>query len=87
MNYVNKPEKFDEVVEEEGVKLIIDSKALMAVVGTELDYVVTDTSEEFVFKNPNEKVRTRLRRENAVAAKVFMCDFVVCVAMLNQSHV
>jgi iron-sulfur cluster assembly accessory protein len=55
MNYISKPDRFDEVVEEEGLKLVIDSKALLALVGTELDYVVTDTSEEFVFKNPNEK--------------------------------
>jgi len=33
----------------------------MALVGTELDYVVTDTSEEFVFKNPNEKVEGCLK--------------------------
>lgn len=45
MNYVSKPDRFDEVVEEDGVKLVIDSKALMALVGTELDYVITDTSE------------------------------------------
>jgi Fe-S cluster assembly iron-binding protein IscA len=56
MNYVAKPDRFDEIIEEEDVKVIIDSKALMALVGTELDYVITDTSEEFVFKNPNEKV-------------------------------
>lgn len=39
------------------MKIVIDSKALMAIVGTELDYVDTDISSEFVFNNPNEKGR------------------------------
>lgn len=34
MNYVEKPDKFDEVVDADGMKIIIDSKALMAIVGT-----------------------------------------------------
>lgn len=37
--------------------IILDSKALMALVGTELDYVESDISSEFVFNNPNEKGR------------------------------
>lgn len=53
MNYVEKPDKFDEVIEKEGMKIIIDSKALMALVGTELDFVESDISSEFVFSNPN----------------------------------
>lgn len=57
MNYVDKPDKFDEVVDCDGIRVILDSKALLALIGTELDYVITDTSEEFVFKNPNEKVK------------------------------
>jgi Fe-S cluster assembly iron-binding protein IscA len=44
MNYIEKPEKFDEVIDCDGIKVILDSKALLALVGTELDYVVTDTS-------------------------------------------
>jgi Fe-S cluster assembly iron-binding protein IscA len=34
MNYVSKPDRFDEVIEEDDFKIIIDSKALMALVGT-----------------------------------------------------
>jgi len=40
-----------------GVKIIIDSKAVMALVGTQMDYVEDDLRSEFVFNNPNEKGR------------------------------
>ena len=66
MNYCSEPEKFDEVVEDKGndikirkkkgVKVVIDSKAVMVLVGTEMDYVEDDIKAEFVFKNPNQKV-------------------------------
>lgn len=36
--------------------MIIDSKAVMVLVGTEMDYVEDDIKAEFVFRNPNEKV-------------------------------
>lgn len=39
-----------------GVRLVIDSKALMVLVGTEMDLVEDDIKSEFVFKNPNAKV-------------------------------
>lgn len=39
MNYVKEANKFDEVIERQNFKLIIDSKALIAVIGTEMDYV------------------------------------------------
>lgn len=42
MNYINKEglKKFDEVVDlDNGVKVVIDTKAIMAIIGTELDYV------------------------------------------------
>ena len=57
MNYVKDFNKFDEVVEKDSFKLIIDSKALMALVGTEMDFVESDLGSEFVFNNPNEKGR------------------------------
>lgn len=38
-----------------GVKVVVDSKAVMILVGTEMDYVEDDIKSEFVFKNPNEK--------------------------------
>jgi iron-sulfur cluster assembly accessory protein len=53
MNYVKSAGKFDEVVNREKFKVIIDSKALMALVGTEMDYVENELGSEFVFNNPN----------------------------------
>lgn len=53
LNYADKPEKFDEVVEDHGVKVVIDSKALMHVLGTKMDYVEDRLRSEFVFVNPN----------------------------------
>ena len=47
----------DEVVEEKGVKLFVDSKALMFLIGTEMDYVEDKLQSGFVFNNPNEKGR------------------------------
>lgn len=47
--------KLDEVVEEKDVRVVIDSKALMFVVGTEMDYVDNEIKAEFVFNNPNAK--------------------------------
>ena len=56
MNYTDKVEKFDEVVElEKDVKVIIDSKAVMYMVGTEMDFTSSEIMSEFTFKNPNQK--------------------------------
>lgn len=43
-----------------GFKVIVDSKALLALVGTEMDYVEDDLRAEFVFNNPNSKVNTNV---------------------------
>lgn len=45
---------FDEVVEDKGVTILIDSKALMFLLGTQLDYETTKLSSTFTFKNPNQ---------------------------------
>lgn len=57
MNYVKEWNKLDEVIERDNFTLVVDSKALMAVVGTEMDYVENELGSEFVFNNPNEKGR------------------------------
>jgi iron-sulfur cluster assembly protein len=44
----------DEVVEDKGVKLLIDPKALLFLLGSEMDFKVDKLSASFVFKNPNE---------------------------------
>jgi hypothetical protein len=38
LDYVEKPERFDEVVEQDGVKVLIDSKALFSIIGSEMDW-------------------------------------------------
>lgn len=45
----------DVVVEQEGVKVVVDADALFYVIGTEMDYVVRNVEEKFTFKNPNQK--------------------------------
>ena len=47
----------DEVVEREALKIFIDPKAIMFVVGTEMDFVEEKLQSGFVFRNPNEKGR------------------------------
>jgi iron-sulfur cluster assembly protein len=47
----------DEVVEVEGVRILIDPKASMFVFGTEMDFVEDKLQSGFVFRNPNEKGR------------------------------
>ena len=44
----------DEVVEDKGVTILIEPKAVLFLVGTEIDYVTTKLSSKFQFRNPNE---------------------------------
>ena len=53
LEYVEKPGTFDEMVEQDGVKVLIDSKALFSIIGSEMDYVEDKLNQRFVFRNPN----------------------------------
>lgn len=55
LEYVEKPGAFDEVVEQEGVKVLVDSKALFSIIGSQMDWQEDKLSTRFVFKNPNIK--------------------------------
>ena len=55
LEYADTPEEFDEIIEEKGVKVFIDPKATMFIVGTEMDFVEEKLQSGFVFTNPNEK--------------------------------
>ncbi|KAJ1673159.1 Iron-sulfur assembly protein 1 [Spiromyces aspiralis] len=55
LNWVESPKKFDERVEQDGVTVIIDSKALITLLGTEMDYFEGKLASQFVFNNPNVK--------------------------------
>ena len=57
MEYAKDKKKNDEVIEDKGVKVLIDPKAIMYLLGTEMDYKKEELSSTFVFKNPNETER------------------------------
>jgi iron-sulfur cluster assembly protein len=54
MEYAHQIEKADEVVEEKGVRVLIDPKAVLFLLGTEMDYKSEKLSAQFVFNNPNQ---------------------------------
>eukprot|EP00181_Compsopogon_caeruleus_P004800 CAMPEP_0184679356 /NCGR_PEP_ID=MMETSP0312-20130426/2189_1 /TAXON_ID=31354 /ORGANISM="Compsopogon coeruleus, Strain SAG 36.94" /LENGTH=63 /DNA_ID=CAMNT_0027128747 /DNA_START=335 /DNA_END=526 /DNA_ORIENTATION=- len=47
--------KHDEIVQDKGVTVFVDSRALLNVIGTQMDYIEGDVASEFVFRNPNAK--------------------------------
>ncbi|XP_057961075.1 iron-sulfur assembly protein IscA-like 1, mitochondrial isoform X2 [Malania oleifera] len=55
LNYADEKGKFDELVEDKGVKILIDPKALMHVIGTKMDFVDDKLRSEFIFINPNSQ--------------------------------
>lgn len=57
IEYADAVDAFDEVVEHNDFKLLIDPKAIMFLLGTEMDYVEEKMKSGFVFRNPNEKGR------------------------------
>ncbi len=57
LEYADKQEPMDEVVDTEGVKLLIDPKASLFLIGTVMDYEEDKLKSGFVFRNPNEKGR------------------------------
>ena len=57
MEYAKDIKPNEEVIEDKGVKVLIDPKAIMYLLGTEMDYKKEEVSSQFVFKNPNETER------------------------------
>jgi iron-sulfur cluster assembly protein len=57
LEYADEKGKLDEVVEEKGVTVLIDPKATMFILGTEMDFVDDKLQSGFTFRNPNEKGR------------------------------
>ncbi len=53
LELVSAPGAFDEVVEQDGVSVLVDSKALFSIIGSEMDWVEDKLSQRFVFRNPN----------------------------------
>ena len=57
MEYAIEIKPNEEIIEEKGVKVFIDPKAIMYLLGTEMDYKKEKFSSQFIFKNPNETER------------------------------
>lgn len=53
LEYVDKPSALDEQVEQDGVKVLIDNKALLNIIGSEMDWLEDKLNERFIFRNPN----------------------------------
>ena len=54
MDYASEAKPFEEVMEDKGVKIFIDPKAILFLIGTELDFVQEKLGSRFVFNNPNQ---------------------------------
>ena len=54
MEYADRINPTDEVVEDKGVKILVDPKAVLFLLGTEMDYKTEKLSAQFVFNNPNQ---------------------------------
>ena len=57
MEYAKNASPNDEIIEDKGVKVLIDPKAIMYLLGTEMDYKKEELSSTFIFKNPNDTER------------------------------
>ena len=54
MDWATETKPFDEVIEEKGVKVLIDPKAILFLLGTEMDYQTSALKSGFTFNNPNQ---------------------------------
>lgn len=54
MEYAQQANPSDEVIEDKGVRILIDPKAVLFLLGTEMDYKTDKLSSQFVFNNPNQ---------------------------------
>ncbi|MCB1514596.1 MAG: iron-sulfur cluster assembly accessory protein [Hyphomicrobiaceae bacterium] len=55
MSWAERVEKLDEVVEQDGARLIIDPAAILYLIGTEVDFKTDKLASGFVFNNPNQQ--------------------------------
>jgi iron-sulfur cluster assembly protein len=54
MEYATSAKPFEDVVEDKGVKVFVDPKAILFLVGTQMDFKVDKLAAQFVFNNPNQ---------------------------------
>lgn len=72
MEYAEEQKKFEDVVEDKGVRIFIEPTATMFLLGTEMDWVEEDLGARFVFNNPNEVDRCGCGESFRVAPEVEM---------------
>ena len=54
MEFAENVAPLDEIIEDKGVTILIEPKAVLFLIGTEIDYEVSRLSSKFVFRNPNQ---------------------------------
>src|ERR1700758_2502201 len=54
MEYADTIDPLDEVIEDKGVRILVDPKAVLFLLGTQMDYKVDKLAAQFVFNNPNQ---------------------------------
>ena len=67
LEYVDKPQQWDESIEQDGVTVLIDSKALFSIIGSEMDWIEDKLNQRFIFKNPNISEHKRLPNDRSYA--------------------
>ncbi|KAK4704822.1 hypothetical protein P7C70_g1385, partial [Phenoliferia sp. Uapishka_3] len=79
LEYVDKPDRFDEVIEQDGVKVVIDSKALFSIIGSRMDWEEGPLGAKFVFKS----VSFTLRRP----AELMSAPMLIIGCTLSQTRI
>ena len=54
LDFADKQNPLDEIVEDKGARVLIDPKAILFLIGTEMDFVKDKMQSRFVFNNPNQ---------------------------------
>ena len=54
LDYAEAPEQFDELVEDQGVRILVKADAVLFLLGSVIDYETTRLASKFVFRNPNQ---------------------------------
>ena len=85
MEYTKEANPNDEVIEDKGVKVFIDSAAVMYLLGTEMDFKKEKFSSQFVFNNPNETERCECGESFKIQYLIYAYQNCVnCISMIES---
>ena len=84
MEYTEKANPNDEIIEDKGVKVFVDSAAIMYLLGTEMDYKQEEMSSTFVFNNPNETERCGCGESFKITQFYYPIN---CISVLHHMHI